>query len=241
MLDLTGMAQKYGAVMSHVLFAKPRALPSCASAGRADAVLGCDIVVTAGSDAIGRMAGNRTRVVANVATTPTADFTRNADLSFPLDAMSATIVEAVGEANAAFVDASRLATALMGDAIATNLFMLGYAWQKGMIPLSAAAIERAIELNQVAVQSNKTAFAWGRLARRHRGGGAATPTLRSVPMAHGVPRGHRGPRVEFLVAYQSRRYARRYTALVDAGRAAEAAPAAARAGSRWRWRAISSS
>ena len=229
-LDMAGLAQKNGAVMSFVRFANPGEplyAPRIGTAA-ADAVLGCDIVVTAGSEAVGRMAGNRTRVVANLATTPTADFTRNADLAFPLESMSTAIVDAVGAGNADFVDATRLATALMGDAIATNLFMLGYAWQKGMIPLSAAAIERAIELNQVAVQSNKTAFAWGRKAavdpdRVEQAAAPAAP-IRIVPMTRKKTESLQdivATREKFLVDYQSRRYARRYTALVEKVRAAE--------------------
>ena len=106
----------------------------------------------------------RTRAVANVASTPTADFTRNADWKFPLGGMESAICDAVGEDGVSFVDATRLATALLGDAIATNLFMLGYAWQKGLMPVSAVAIERAIELNEVAVEQNRSAFVWGRRA-----------------------------------------------------------------------------
>ena len=165
-LDVTGLAQKNGAVMSFVRLAAPgEALyaPRIGTAA-ADAVLGCDVVVTAGREALVRMGAGRTRVVANVASTPTADFTRNPDWKFPLDSMESAIVDAVGARRAWFVDATRLATALLGDAIATNLFMLGYAWQRGLVPLSAAAIERAIELNEVAIEQNKAAFAWGRIA-----------------------------------------------------------------------------
>jgi indolepyruvate ferredoxin oxidoreductase len=116
----------------------------------------------------------------------------------------------------------------MGDAIATNLFMLGYAWQKGMIPLSDAAIERAIELNQVAIQSNKLAFAWGRKAAVDRdevekAAAPATP-IRIVPMTRRKTESLQeivATREKFLVAYQNRRYAQRYTALVERVRAAE--------------------
>ncbi|MBA3478115.1 MAG: indolepyruvate ferredoxin oxidoreductase family protein, partial [Lautropia sp.] len=229
-LDMAGLAQKNGAVMSFVRFANPGEplyAPRIGTAA-ADAVLGCDIVVTAGTDALGRMAGSRTRVVANLSNTPTADFTRNADLAFPLDAMSAAIVKVAGKDHVSFVDATRLATALMGDAIATNLFMLGYAWQKGMVPLAAAAIERAIELNQVAVESNKAAFAWGRRAavdpeRVERAAAPAVP-MRIVPMTRrkSLSIGEViASREEFLTAYQSKRYARRYTSLVARVRAAE--------------------
>ena len=231
-LDMAGLAQKNGAVMSFVRFANPgEALyaPRIGTAA-ADAVLGCDIVVTSGSDAVARMASDRTRVVTNLASTPTADFTRNADQKFPLDAMSAAIVGAVGQDNAVFVDATRLATALMGDSIATNLFMLGYAWQTGMLPLSVAAIERAIELNQVSVEANKTAFAWGRLAAvdpdKVEQAAAPTAPIRIVPMTRKKSESLEdiiATRKEFLVAYQNRRYASRYTALVERVRAAERA------------------
>ena len=231
-LDMAGLAQKNGAVMSFVRFANPGEplyAPRIGTAA-ADAVLGCDIVVTAGTDALGRMASGRTRVVTNLATTPTADFTRNADLAFPLDAMSSAIVGVVGKENAAFVDATRLATALMGDSIATNLFMLGYAWQSGNIPLSAAAIERAIELNQVSVEANKRAFAWGREAAAHpeKVEQAAAPAapIRIVPMTRGKAQSLDDTiaiRRDFLVGYQSERYARRYAALVERVRDVEQA------------------
>ena len=231
-LDMAGLAQKNGAVMSFVRFANPgEALyaPRIGTAA-ADVVLGCDIVVTAGTDALARMATKRTRVVTNLASTPTADFTRNPDQQFPVDAMSTAIVGAVGRDNADFVDATRLATALMGDSIATNLFMLGYAWQRGMIPLTVAAIERAIELNQVSVAANKMAFAWGRKAaadpaKVEQAAAPAAP-IRIVPMS----RKKAAPleeviatRKDFLVAYQSPRYARRYTTLVERVSAAERA------------------
>ncbi len=229
-LDMAGLAQKNGAVMSFVRFGNPGEplyAPRIGTAA-ADAVLGCDIVVTAGSDSVGRMAAGRTRVVTNLAATPTADFTRNADLAFPSEAMSSAITDAVGADNAAFVDATRLATALMGDSIATNLFMLGYAWQAGMIPLSAAAIERAIELNEVSVDANKRAFAWGRkavvdLEAVERAAAPATPvrimplTRRKAPLLEDTI----AIRREFLVKYQSERYARRYSRLVERVRAAE--------------------
>src|SRR5690606_7097150 len=86
------------------------------------------------------------------------------DWKFPLGGMEAAIVDAVGQDRAWFVDGTRVATALLGDAIAANPFMLGYAWQRGLVPLSAEAIERAIELMEVAVEQNKAAFAWGRVA-----------------------------------------------------------------------------
>ncbi len=228
-LDVTGLSQKNGAVMSFVRLAEPgQALyaPRIGTAA-ADAVLGCDVVVTAGREALSRMGQARTRVVANVARVPTAEFTRNPDWQFPLGAMEAAIVDAVGEGSAWFVDGTRLATALFGDAIAANPFMLGYAWQRGLVPLSAAAIERAIELNEVAVEQNKAAFAWGRVA-------AVDPArLEAAIEPAGAPPVSRrlsasldeivARRVDELVEYQDERYARRYAETVERVKAAERA------------------
>jgi indolepyruvate ferredoxin oxidoreductase len=226
-LDMAGLAQKNGAVMSFVRFGlSPEDLhaPRIGTAG-ADAILGCDIVVTAGRDALSRAAKGRTRVVANVATTPTADFTRNADWKFPLGGMEGAICDAVGDEQASFVEATRLATGLLGDAIATNMFMLGYAYQKGLIPVSAVAIDRAIELNEVAVEQNRSAFLWGRRAAvdpRRVDEVAAPPKM--VPVSRKLSESLDeliARRVDFLTAYQDEAYAKRYLALVDRVRSAE--------------------
>jgi indolepyruvate ferredoxin oxidoreductase len=226
-LDMAGLAQKNGAVMSFVRFGlSPEDLyaPRIGMAG-ADAILGCDIVVTAGRDALSRAAKGRTRVVANVATTPTADFTRNADWKFPLGGMEGAICDAVGDEQASFVEATRLATGLLGDAIATNMFMLGYAYQKGLIPVSAVAIDRAIELNEVAVEQNRSAFLWGRRAAidpRRVDEVAAPPKM--VPVSRKLSESLDeliARRVDFLTAYQDEAYAKRYLALVDRVRSAE--------------------
>ena len=228
-LDMAGLAQKNGAVMSFVrIGADQQALhaPRIGLAS-ADAVIGCDVVVTAGREAMQRVLSGRTRVAVNVARTPTADFTRNADWSFPLSRMEQTIADAVGESNASFVDATRLATGLLGDAITANLFMLGYAWQLGMIPLSARAIERAIELNEVSVSTNLAAFLWGRRAAVDP---AQVEQLAAPPKA--LPPSRMlsttldeliARRVDFLSDYQNDAWAARYRALVDRARAAERA------------------
>ena len=228
-LDMAGLAQKNGAVMSFIRFANPGEplyAPRVGTAA-ADAVLGCDIVVTAGRDALARMAPGRTRVVANVASTPTADFTRNADWKFPLGDMESAIVSAIGDRSAAaFIDGQRLATALLGDAIATNLFMLGFAWQRGLVPVSADAIERAIELNEVAIEQNKTAFAWGRVAAvdPERVEKAATPVTAINIVRRPAPVSIDelvAQRAEFLTGYQNAAYAKRYTDFVAKVRQAE--------------------
>ena len=226
-LDMAGLAQKNGAVMSFVRFGlAPEDLhaPRIGLAG-ADAILGCDIVVTSGREALSRAARGRTRVVSNVATTPTADFTRNADWKFPLGGMEAAISDAVGADRASFVEATRLATGLLGDAIATNMFMLGYAYQKGLIPVSAVAIDRALELNEVAVEQNRTAFLWGRRAAvdpRRVAEVAAPP--KTTPVSRQLSDSLDelvARRVDFLTEYQDEAYARRYLKLVETVRAAE--------------------
>ena len=225
-LDQTGLAQKGGAVVSHVrIAARPDDITTTRIAnGAADLVLGCDIVVTAGADTRATMRAGRTAVVVNTQETMTGDFTRDADLVFPADALMRGIERAAGARLVDRVDATRIATALTGDAIATNMFMLGYAWQKGRIPLSAAAIERAIEINGVAVASNLSAFDWGRrtatdrdaVARRAGPGVDVAPPRRSEDLEAIVER-----RAAFLVEYQDAAYAGRYRALVERVREAE--------------------
>ena len=227
-LDMTGLAQKNGAVMSHVrVAARPEDLYSARiAAGEADAVIGCDMVVAASAEAQSKMQASRTRLVINSAEVPTAEFTRNPNWLFPGADMHAELEAAVGKSQTDFVGATRLATALLGDAIATNPFMLGFAYQKGLVPVSAAAIERAIELNGVAVEANKKAFLWGRraahdLARVEK---AATPA-EVIPIAQHLSRSLDetiARRVEFLTDYQDAAYAARYRALVDRARQVEA-------------------
>src|SRR5205823_8018476 len=165
-LDMSGLAQKYGAVMSHVQLAeRPEALSATRiDTGGADLVVGCDLVVSASTEAVAKMAPGRTRAVVNASVTPTADFVRNPDWQLPGSDLQHDIEGACGKAEARFLAATQLATGLMGDAIATNMLMLGYAYQKGWIPVAGASLERAIELNGVAVEFNKQSFLWGRRA-----------------------------------------------------------------------------
>ena len=225
-LDQTGLAQKGGAVVSHVrIAARPGDITTTRIAnGAADLVLGCDVVVTAGADTRATMRAGRTAVVVNTQETMTGDFTRDADLVFPADALMRGIERAAGPRQVDRVDATRIATALVGDAIATNMFMLGYAWQKGRIPLSAAAIGRAIELNGVAVAANLRAFDWGRRTAADRdtvvrlaspGIDVAPPRERETPES-AVER-----RAAFLEDYQDAAYASRYRAFVERVRVAE--------------------
>jgi indolepyruvate ferredoxin oxidoreductase len=227
-LDMSGLAQKFGPVMSHVRIARsPEELHSVrVGTGAADLVLGCDLVVGSGSEALSKMNDKTTRVLVNATVSPTAEFVKNPDWQLPGTDLQADIVEAAGAGNVEFVPAGKLATALMGDAIATNMFMLGYAFQKGWVPLMERSLQRAIELNGVAVEFNQKAFQWGRraavdLARVER---LATPA-EIIPISQGLSRSLDeliARRVEFLTAYQDAAYAARYAALVERSRTAEA-------------------
>ncbi|HEU4375325.1 MAG TPA: DUF6537 domain-containing protein, partial [Telluria sp.] len=226
-LDMTGMSQKNGSVTSHVKVAKS---PSDLNAqriatGEADLVLGCDMLTAGAQDAISKMRPGRTMAVINLHEQPPGTFAQQADWQYPVDEVRALISESVGGNDVDFIDATKLATALMGDSIAANLFMLGYAWQKGRIPLTEASLMRAIELNGVAVASNKKSFLWGRRAavdvkRVER---IATPTQAIVMQMPQSLDNVINKRVEFLTAYQDAAYAERYRALVAQVRAAETA------------------
>ncbi len=226
-LDMTGLAQKGGAVVSHVRLARaPEDLHAVRlSAGGARLVLGCDLVVAAGFEALSKIQHGATRAVINGHETITGEFTRNPDLRFPGRRLHELVSAAAGEGRAEFLDATRLATALLGDSIATNLFMLGYAWQRGLVPLTLAALERAIELNGVAVEANKRALLWGRRAAHDP---AAVETLarprETAPSHHlsGDLEEIIARRARFLTDYQDAAYAARYQALVARVRAAEA-------------------
>src|SRR5712671_5149278 len=227
-LDMSGLAQKFGPVMSHV-----RIAPSAGElhsvrvgTGAADLVLGCDLVVASGSEALSKMNDKRSKVLVNATVSPTADFVKNPDWQLPGTDLQADIVDAAGAKNVDFVPAGKLATALMGDAIATNMFMLGYAFQQGRVPLAEKSLVRAIELNGVAVEFNRKAFLWGRraatdLARVER---LATPA-EIIPISQAFSRNLDeliARRVEFLTSYQDSAYAERYRKRVERARETEA-------------------
>jgi indolepyruvate ferredoxin oxidoreductase len=223
-LDMTGLAQKNGAVVSHVRIApSPGALHATRiAAGDAKLVLACDIVAGVGYEALAKMQKGVTRALVNTALVMPAHFASDPDLAFPLGSMERDIGESVAPGDAEFLDATALATGLMGDSIATNLFMVGYAYQRGLIPLSETAIVKAIELNGAAVESNRESFLWGRRAvafpdrvAEHARPHAAQPLSASLDEL--IAR-----RVEYLTAYQDAAYARRYTDFVARVRAAEA-------------------
>jgi indolepyruvate ferredoxin oxidoreductase len=228
-LDMTGLAQKGGAVYSHIRIArKPDEIHSVRiAAGGARLLLGCDLVVSASADALSKLRPRFSRAIVNSHETITGDFTRNPDLTFPSQMLRRSIVEAAGKEKSEFLDGTQLATGLLGDSIATNLFMLGYAYQRGAVPLSAEALERAIALNGVAVEFNRHAFQWGRRAAVD----PASVEARATPPA-ALPATHRlsetvdeviERRVAFLAEYQDAAYAARYATVVRRIRDAEMA------------------
>jgi indolepyruvate ferredoxin oxidoreductase len=230
MIDMAGLAQKGGAVYSHVKLARaPADIQAIRVApGGADLILGCDLVVSGSRAALSTMKGERTGVVVNAAEVFPGDFTRNADFALPTERLKRSIQSAAG-GGARFVDATAAARAALGDAIGANMFMLGYAYQAGFVPLSSASIRRAIELNGEAVAMNLAAFAWGRAA-------FADPTALdafTTPTATSAPDDLAGmveKRFAYLTAYQDHAYADRYRALVDEVAKAEASKAPGRTG-----------
>jgi len=227
-LDMAGLAQKNGSVVSHVRIADtPEKLHATRiAAGEARLVLACDILTGVGYESIAKMQRGVSKALVNTGLVMPADFTRKPDLQFPLGSMEREISDAVAPGDAEFVDASTLATRLMGDSIATNLFMVGYAYQRGLLPLSEASILRAIELNATSVESNRLAFQWGRMAVHApaRVAEAATPKRPkpesqriSASLDEVIER-----RVGYLTGYQDAAYAKAYADLVARVRSIEA-------------------
>ncbi len=225
-LDQTGLAQKGGAVTSHIRIAPT---PDDLSAvridtGGADLILGADLVVAASPDVINTVENGRTWAIVNSHETPTADATLDRDFELDADRLRAEVSLAAGEANTHFIDATAIATRMFGDSIATNMFLLGVAFQHGRIPVSLASLVRAIELNGVSVDLNKRAFDVGRRA-------VANPdTLHSIQsddagkhpftLQELIDR-----RAMFLTDYQNKAYADRYRRLVATAAATEASRA----------------
>ncbi|HTH04655.1 MAG TPA: indolepyruvate ferredoxin oxidoreductase family protein, partial [Ilumatobacteraceae bacterium] len=164
--DAAGLAQKGGATWSHVQIAnRPESIYSTkVGTAEADLVIGCDPIVTASKATLAAVREGRTYVAVNTHATPTAAFVSNPDWQFPAGNCEAAIATAAGPDHVGGIDADTLAVQLLGDSIYTNPLMLGFAWQQGRVPLSHAALMRAIELNGVQVDNNKLAFEWGRRA-----------------------------------------------------------------------------
>ncbi|MCX7276916.1 MAG: indolepyruvate ferredoxin oxidoreductase family protein, partial [Burkholderiales bacterium] len=186
----------------------------------ADVILGCDPVVTAGAETLLRMRPGRTQLVLNTHSAPTAAFVHNADWLNPGEACSADVLQALGADRVARFDFDAAANRLMGDSLYANPMLLGYAWQKGWVPLQLDSLLRAIELNNMAVEANKTAFAWGRRAALDPAG-VATPAQPITWHKRESLDAILQRRVDFLTGYQNAAYADSYRAFVAQVRQAE--------------------
>ncbi|WP_407659629.1 indolepyruvate ferredoxin oxidoreductase family protein [Massilia endophytica] len=214
-LDFMGFAQKGGAVMSHVRLAgSPAALNQVRiDLQQADAVLACDLVVGAMPDALAVMRHGHTMVIANEREIPTAAFTRNPDASNDMPGLFAQLRRAAGDDRVLSIDAQEVAGRLLGEPIAANMLMLGYAWQKGLVPVSMAALMRAVELNNVAVAMNKKALMLGRIAAADNAALERLSNGRAKVIQFAAPAtleeliAQRMPRLE---RYQNAAYAQRY-------------------------------
>ncbi len=229
-LDMAGLAQKGGAVYSHMRIAqRPEDIHAIRiAAGAADLVLGGDIVVAGNKKVLAAVKHGATEMVINVAEFMPGDFTRNPDFSLPTERLKRAIIADAGRDKTHFIDATRAAVALFGNTVGANIFLVGYAYQLGAVPLSAASIEEAIELNGEAVDMNKAAFHWGRRAAVSPAAleGAIKPEPETVSDARTLSQSLDdmvARRTVFLTAYQNATYAARYRGWVDRARAVEAA------------------
>ncbi|MGN6465585.1 MAG: indolepyruvate ferredoxin oxidoreductase family protein, partial [Rhizobiaceae bacterium] len=218
-LDFTGFAQKFGPVLSYIrLGATPAAINQVRiDEASADALIGCDLVVSSSPKASAAYRRG-TRAVVNTAEMPTGDLVRFRDADLKAMTRLDAIRDVLGDGNVDAVDANRLAEELFGDAVFSNMLLLGFGWQKGLVPVSFDALSRAIELNGVEVEKNHAAFAAGRLA-------ATGEKLSSDSVEEGVREetldeivAHRE---SFLRDYQDAAWAARYRATVDGVRKAE--------------------
>jgi indolepyruvate ferredoxin oxidoreductase len=220
-IDMAGLAQKGGAVYCHVKIGRAPADVHAIriAAGEANLLLGCDLVVAGAKQVLAAVEQGKTAVLVNSAEVFPGDIERNPDFVLPSEEIKQAIRRAGGP-DSVFIDTTALAQALLGDSIAANIFILGYAWQKGHLPLTEASILRAIELNGESVQMNHSAFLWGRRAahdlesveavveslRRSTGSRQRSTTLEEI-----VER-----RAAYLVDYQSDAYSAHYRARVEA-------------------------
>ncbi|WP_147105878.1 indolepyruvate ferredoxin oxidoreductase family protein [Tateyamaria sp. syn59] len=215
MMEMAGLAQKGGAVHIHCRLANDPADISAirVATGECDALIGGDLVVSAGAKTLGLTSAGRTGAVVNSHEIITGDFTRNTEFALPSERLSLALEARLRERVDMF-DASDLAKATMGDSIFSNMMIFGAAWQRGLVPLSFEAIMAAIDLNGAAVERNKRAFDIGRWAVLHAEDAAriAEPKVIQLPKSLEEKIAFRA---DHLVKYQSKRLAKRYRKLVD--------------------------
>lgn len=220
-LDFMGFAQKFGPVLSYIRIApRPADIHQVRiEPTRADALIGCDLVVSSSPKASMTYSLGHTRAVVNSAEMMTGDFVRHRDANLRADDRVAAIRAALGDNNLSTIDANRLAQQLMGDTIYANVLLLGYAWQKGLVPVSLQALMRAVVLNNVAIENNKRAFLCGRIA-------AADPAqldelMNPASNSDETLDAAISRRRDFLVDYQNEALADRYEQLLESVRTTE--------------------
>ena len=220
MMEMAGLAQKGGAVHIHCrVAAKPDDISAIRVAvGEADAVIGGDLVTTSGAKTLGLMTRGRTQAVCNSHQIITGEFTKNKDFNLPVDRMSIALKARIGEDALAMLDSTKLAEKFLGDAIYSNVLMLGAAWQAGLIPLSLESLEKAIELNGAGVEGNLLAMKFGRWAVAFPADAAAALAgPKTVEAVDGVE-----ARAAHLRKYQNGLLAKRYLKRVKAAKAVDA-------------------
>ena len=223
--DAGGLAQKGGATWSHIQIANRQGAiyTTKVDTAKADLVIGCDSIVAANKYTLAVMQPGRTFVALNTHGTPTAAFVTNPDWQFPGGNCENAVIAAVGADLVGHFDAEQVAVQLLGDSIYTNPLLLGYAWQKGRVPLSHAALMRAMELNGVQIENNKAAFEWGRRCAHDLA--AVQALFQAAQVIEFVKKPALADmvaqRVEFLTGYQDAAYAAQYEAFVEKVRAAE--------------------
>ena len=221
-LDFMGFAQKFGPVLSYIRIARqPSEINQVRiEQARADALIGCDLVVSSSPKASKTYRPGHTRAILNTAEMSTGDFVRHRDASLRAAERVNAIRNVVGNSNLALLDANKMAQRLLGDTIYANVLMLGSAWQQGLIPVSLTAMMRAIELNGIEVEKNKQAFTWGRVAAdnpEHVEDLAVTQEIAAPETLEKIVK----RRAVFLVDYQDEALSRRYASVVDRAHDAE--------------------
>ena len=216
LIDMVGISQKNGAVVTHLkIGATPEDIAAVRVArGSADLILGCDLITSASERILSAASREKTVAVVNSHETMPAHFTHDAAFDIQGGALTLKVAAAVKQGGLNAIDATEIATRLLGDSIAANLFTLGFAWQKGLIPLTSQSIEDAVKLNGVGVKMNLAAFAWGRRAA------VDIAAVRAVIGAKASPHPQTlddvvARRVAFLISYQNAAYAESYRSFVD--------------------------
>jgi indolepyruvate ferredoxin oxidoreductase len=222
-LDFTGFAQKGGAVISHIRIGKsPAALNQVRIAdGRADALVACDVVVGTDPRAIRVVAAGRTRLLVNYSEVPSGQFVQDRNADIRMDERLGALSAAVGSENIETIAANSLMERLMGHTVYSNVFLLGHAWQQGLVPVGLAALMRAIEINGVNIEENQRAFGWGRLAAVDRQYVLDAAGARERPEAVLSLDELIEHRAGLLVAFQDEAYAHQYRQFVAGVKAAD--------------------